>query len=122
VAEGSGLSDDQQKRLQPVPLRVAASLVHQQISGSSRDWRDGRYSAVLDSTALALSHVSDIYYVNAQGRLVRIPDEELAVGGFEGGATLFRTPSGNLYEALSMRRADMVDAIIILKKAHAAEK
>jgi hypothetical protein len=107
---------------QPVPLRVAASVVHQQISGTLRDWKDGAYSVVLDSTALALSHVSDIYHVNAQGRLLRIPDEELAVGCFEGGAALFRTRSGNVYEALSMRRADMVDAIIILKKAHTAEK
>jgi hypothetical protein len=117
VAKSSGLSEDQQKKLQPVPLRVAASVVHQQISGTLRDWKDAGYSAVLDSTALALSHVSDIYYVNAQGQLLRIPDEELAVGGFEGGATLFRTRSGNIYEALSMHRADMVDAIIILKKA-----
>lgn len=100
-----------------MPLRVAASVVHQQISGTSRDWKDGAYNAVLDSTALALSHVSDIYYENAQGRLVRIPDQELAVGRFEGGATLFRTRSGDVYEALSMRRADMADAIIILKKA-----
>jgi hypothetical protein len=123
------VANDEQKKLrakllasqaQPVPLRVAASVVHQQISGSSGDSKVDGYDAVLDSTALALSHVSDIYYVNAQGRLLRIPDEELAVGRFEGGAAQFRTRSGNVYEALSMRRADMADAITILKKAHTA--
>jgi hypothetical protein len=104
----------------PVPLHVAASVVHQQLSSSSRNWKDETYSAILDSTALALSHVSDIYYVDAQGRLRRIPDEELAVGMFEGGARVFRTRSGNMYESLSMRRGDMSAAITVLKNARGA--
>jgi hypothetical protein len=104
----------------PVPLHVAASVVHQQLSGSSREWKDAAYSAILDSTALALSHVSDIYYLDAQGKLRRIPDEELAVGMFEDGARVFRTRSGNAYESLSMRRGDMSDAITVLKNARGA--
>ena len=104
----------------PVPLHVAASVVHQQLSGSARNWKDETYSAILDSTALALSHISDIYYVDAQGRPRRIPDEELAVGMFEGGARVFRTRSGNRYESLSMRRGDMSDAITVLKNARGA--
>jgi hypothetical protein len=104
----------------PVPLHVAASIVHQQLSGSSRNWKDETYSAILDSTALALSHVSDIYHVDAQGRLRRLPDEELAVGVFEGGARAFRTRSGNVYESLSMRRGDMSEAITVLKNARDA--
>lgn len=48
--------------------------------------KDETYSAILDSTALAFSHISDVYYVDAQGRLRRIPGEEFAVGMFEGGA------------------------------------
>jgi hypothetical protein len=103
----------------PVPLHVAASVVHQQLSGSSRNWKDETYSATLDRTAFALSHVSDIYYVDAQGRLGRIPNEELAVGMFESGARVFRTRSGNAYEPLSMRRGDMSDAITVLKNARA---
>ena len=103
----------------PVPLRVAASVVQQQLSASSRDSQgDANYQAVLDSTALALSHVADIHYINSHGRLVRIPSEELAVGMFEGGAKLFRTRSGNVYDSLSMRRADMRDALAILKRSH----
>ena len=71
----------------------------------------------LNSAALALSGVSEIWYVNMRGRVAKIPDEELAVGGFEGGAKVFRTRSGNVYESLSIRRTDMADAIILLKNA-----
>ena len=105
---------------QPVPLHVAASVVHQQLSGSSRDWRDDTYDGILESTALALSHVGHIYYVNTHGQVLRIPDEELAVGMFENGAKRFRTRSGNVYESLSMRRGDMADALVILKSAQRA--
>lgn len=111
---GAPLPEDQDK---PVPLHVAASVVHQQLSGSSRGREDDGYSAVLDSTALALSHVADIYYVNAQGRTVKLPEEELAVGMFEAGAKVFRTRSGNLYQSLCMRRGDMAQAIAILRAA-----
>ena len=104
----------------PIPLHVAASVVHQQLSGSAREWGDEEYAAVLNSTALALSNVSDIYYLNLQGRLLRIPAEELAVGVFEDGARAFRTRSGNVYESLSMRRADMAVAISVLKSARGA--
>lgn len=104
----------------PVPLHVAASVVHQQLSGSARDWKGAAYRSILDSTALALSHVSDVYYVDAQGKLSRIPDEELAVGMFEGGARIFRTRSGRVYESLSMRRGDMSEAIAVLKSARGA--
>lgn len=110
-------STDQTK---PVPLHVAASVVHQQLSGSSRTWNDEDYGAILNSTALALSHVSDIYYLDKEGRLLRIPGQELAVGIFEDGAKRFRTRSGNVYEPLWMRRGDMADAIQILRKAHGA--
>jgi hypothetical protein len=104
----------------PVPLHVAASVVHQQLSGAARDWKGDAYRSVLDSTALALSHVSDVYYLDAQGKLRRIPDEELAVGMFEGGAQVFRTRSGRVYESLSMRRGDMSEAIAVLKNARGA--
>ena len=104
----------------PVPLHVAASVVHQQLSGSARDWKDEAYRSILDSTALALSHVSDVYYLDAEGKLSRIPDEELAVGMFEDGARVFRTRSGRVYESLSMRRGDMNDAIAVRRNARGA--
>ena len=103
-----------------MPLRVAASVVHQQLGGTSRQETDGSYNAILDSTALALSHVCDIYAVNAQDKLFRIPDSELTLGAFEGGAKCFRAHDGTVYESLSIRRGDMADAIEILRKARAA--
>lgn len=103
----------------PIPLHVAASVVHQQLVTSSREWKDEQYGAILDSTALALSNVSDIYCVR-NGRLMRIPEEELALGMFEGGAKRFRTRSGNVYESLSMRRGDMAQAITVLRAARGA--
>ena len=96
-----------------VPLHRAASIVQRQLHART----EARTDVVLNSAALALSSVSEIWYVDSRGRLVRIPDEELAVGGFEGGAKVFRTRSGNVYESLSIRRADMADAITLLKNA-----
>jgi hypothetical protein len=107
-----------QDQKKPVPLHVAASVVHRQLSGALGEVQET--AAVLDSTALALSNVSDIYYLNAHGELLRIPHEELAVGVFENGAKRFRTRSGNVYESLSMRRGDMADALAILRKARGA--
>jgi hypothetical protein len=103
-----------QDQAHPVALHVAAAVINRQLTGLEAG------SAVLDSTALAISHVADIHYVNAQGKLLKIPDEELAVGMFEDGAKRFRTRSGNVYESLSMRRGDMAEAILILRKARGA--
>jgi hypothetical protein len=103
-----------QDQAHPVPLHVAAAVINRQLTGLEAG------SVVLDSTALAISHVADIYYVNAQGQMLKIPDEELAVGMFENGAKRFRTRSGNVYESLSMRRGDMAEAILILRKARGA--
>lgn len=96
-----------------VPLHRAASIVRRQLPRRL----EARQDVVLNSAALALSSVSEIWYLDTRGRLVRIPDEELAVGGFEGGAKVFRTRSGNVYESLSIRRTDMADAITLLKSA-----
>lgn len=103
----------------PVPLHVAASVVQRQLSSALR--QDEAYNAVLDSTALALSNVADIYYVNTRGRIQKIPGEELALGMFEAGAKIFRTRSGNVYQQLSMRRGDMANAIAILSQARSDE-
>lgn len=105
---------------QPVRLVVAASLVYHQLVGRRQLLQaEGGYQRVLDSTALAISQVADIYYVNLHKRLMRIPEEELAAGTFEHGAEVFRTPLQR-YTELSVRRADLMDAIEILRKAHAA--
>jgi hypothetical protein len=104
----------------PVPLHVAASVVYQQLSSDTHQSVENLLGAVLDSTALALSHVADIYYLSSDNKLRRIPDEELAAGMFEAGATIFRARSGSVYESLSIRRGDMAEAIAILQNARGA--
>ena len=89
------------KRSPWIVIGVAGAWLFDPVSGpqrramlasKARDWKDEHYDAILDSTALALSNVSDIYCVR-NGRLARIPEEELAVGMFEGGAKRFCTRS-----------------------------
>ena len=100
----------------PVALHIAASLVHQQLApGMIGD----DYREALERTALALSHLADIFYVDEQGRLKRIPDAVLAAGVFLNGAKAFRSTAGALYQSLSMRRGDVAEAIAILRNARA---
>jgi hypothetical protein len=105
----------------PMSMRVACALVYQQLTGRTREAAGSTdYRTALNTTALALSQVADVYYVNRDGRLLRIPSEELALGVFESSGEVYRTRSGNEYTGLSMRRLDVLDAIAILKKARAA--
>jgi hypothetical protein len=109
-------SDPSASHTKPVALHVAASVVHQQLSPGtiSDDYREA-----LDRTALALSHLADIFYVDGEGRLKRIPDAVLAAGAFVNGARMFRSAAGELYQSLSMRRGDVAEAISILRNARA---
>jgi hypothetical protein len=108
--------DPSASHTQPIALHVAASLVHQQLSPGSMSDNAGE---ALERTALALSHLVDIFYVDAQGRMKRIPDSELAAGRFENAAKQFRSAGGTVYQSLSMRRRDMAEAISILRNARA---
>jgi hypothetical protein len=106
---------------QPMSLRVACALVYHQLTGKTREMGTAAdYVVAMNTTALALSQIADIYHVNPAGRLSRIPAEELALGAFEGSGDVYRTRSGNEYSPLSMRRIDVLDAITTLKKARAA--
>lgn len=105
----------------PVRLRVAASLVYQELTGNTRaEATAGRYLNALADSALALSHIADVYYVNDERKLLRIPSEDLASGRFEAGADVFRTRSGKVYRSLYMRRIEFLEAIAALKRAHGA--
>jgi hypothetical protein len=105
----------------PVKLRVAAALLHHEITGVDRAGRrPDDYLVALNTAAHALSQVSDLYYVNPHGRLLRVPSEDVAGGKFEGGGDVLKTVSGTVYRSLSMRRVDVIDGIKILKQAHAA--
>lgn len=104
----------------PVPLAVAASLVYHHLNRNIGNPAGGEaYAAALNSTALALSQLSDIYSLQ-DGKLLRIPGEDLAAGRFEGGADRYRTAWGKVYGTLSMRRVDVMQALDVLGKARAA--
>ena len=104
-------------QVQPVPMPVAASLVYHHLNHEIGVPSD--YTAAMNSTALALSQVSDVYHVD-RGRLLRIPSEDLAAGVFEERGETYRAASGRVYRSLSMRRIDVMDAMVVLRKARTA--
>lgn len=106
----------------PVKLRIAASVVHNELTRQGRfAMRGPEYITALTQAAQQLAQVVDIYHV-VNGRLVRIPEEELVNGAFEDGGNIFRTHSGNIYKALSVRRIDVLEGIEVLRQAHKAMK
>jgi len=124
---GSTMADQQKIRATlkegqaaPVPLRVAASLVYFQISGKRAAKDDHELDQALNDAAFALAQIADIYYENDKSHVLRIPDDDLYAGSFEGGAKTFKTASGQAYTALSMRRIDVMYAVEVLEKAHGA--
>jgi len=107
-----------ESQFKPMKMRVAAALVYHNITGKTRTAASGQeYEAALADTAIALSQVADLYYVNGQGRLTRIPEDELMLGRFERAGDNFRTHSGAVYRDVIVRRADVMDAVAILRKA-----
>src|SRR4029078_8962106 len=66
---------------QPIKMRVAAALVYHQITGKTRDAAsEPDYEVALSDTAIALSQVADIFYVNGEGRLARITEDGTSPG------------------------------------------
>ena len=107
-----------ESQFKPMKMRVAAALVYHHITGRTRTTASGQeYEAALADTAIALSQVADIFYVNGQGRMTRIPEDELMLGRFERAGDNYRTQSGQVYRDVMLRRADVMDAVIILRKA-----
>lgn len=107
-----------QGQTQPVRLRVAAAVAYQKLTGRTRESAaSGDYSVQMNAMALALSQLADVYYVNKQGKLQRIPTEELALGTFQESGDVYRARSGNVYSSLWIRRIDVMDAVAILEKA-----
>jgi hypothetical protein len=97
-----------------VPLRVAASLVYYQLSrrlGGS----DHGGAADFESTALALSHLTDVYYADSSGKVSRVPRADLALAEFKDGGDSCRTPGGACYKSLAVYRSDLMEAIVILQ-------
>ena len=96
-----------------VPLRVAASLVYHQLNRRLGGSDDGA-SADFESTALALSHLADIYHVDPAGKVAKVPRADLSLAEFTDGGDACCTPAGARYTSLALHRADLQDAILIL--------
>ena len=106
-----------ESQFKPMKMRVAAALVYHNITGKTRTAASGQeYEGALADTAIALSQVADLYYTNAQGRLTRIPEDDLVLGRFERAGDQFRTHSGQVYRDVMLRRADVMGAVVILRK------
>lgn len=109
----------QERQAGPVPLSVAASLIHFELQCAATS-NVAALDRALDDAALALAQISDIYYENELGHVMRIPDDDLRSGLFHDGAKVFRTSGGTVFNNLSMRRIDVMYAIEVLGKAHRA--
>jgi hypothetical protein len=100
-----------------VPLSVAASLTYFHLHRSFRLTDETGLERALNDAAMALVHIADVYYTAEGNRVVRIPDDELQGGLFEGGAKTFKAAHGHIYRGLAMRRIEVMDALAILEKA-----
>ena len=109
-----------QRQVAPVPLRVAASLVYFQLQRDVAAQSDEALDRVLNDAALALAQIADIYYENHAHSILRIPDDDLRSGLFEGGAKSFRSSGGREFKTLSMRRIDLMHAMEVLATASRA--
>lgn len=96
-----------------MPLPLAAQALHARLRGVD----EHASPTNLDRAALALSHMTEIYYVDAERILRALPQEELLRGMFEGGARRFRTRGGNVYIGLFVRRRAVAVAAVTLRRA-----
>jgi hypothetical protein len=96
-----------------MPLPLAAQALHARLRGVD----EHASPTNLDRVALALSHMTEIYYVDGERVLRALPQAELLRGVFEGGARRFRTRGGNVYIGLFVRRRAVAVAAVTLRRA-----
>ena len=101
-----------------MPLRVAASLVYYQMN-RRLGGTDHGVAADFESTALALSHLTDVYYTDATGKVSKVPRAALALAEFKDGGDSCRTPGGAWYKSLAVYRNDLMEAMVILQGVRA---
>ena len=95
-------------------MRVAASLVYYQLNRRLGGTEKGG-AADFESTALALSHLTDVYYADSSGKVGKVPRADLARAEFKDGGDSCRTPGGAWYKSLAVYRNDLMEAITILQ-------
>jgi hypothetical protein len=96
-----------------MPLPLAAQALHARLRGVD----EHASPTNLDRAALALSHMTEIYYVDGERVLRALPQAELLRGVFEGGARRFRTRGGTVYIGLFVRRRAVAVAAVTLRRA-----
>ena len=96
-----------------MPLPLAAQALYARLRGVD----EHASPTNLDRAALALSHMTEIYYVDGERVLRALPQVELLRGVFEGGARRFRTRGGNVYIGLFVRRRAVAVAAVTLRRA-----
>jgi hypothetical protein len=96
-----------------MPLPLAAQALYARLRGID----EHASPTNLDRAALALSHMTEIYYVDGERVLRALPQAELLRGVFEGGARRFRTRDGNVYIGLFVRRRAVAVAAVTLRRA-----
>lgn len=101
-------------------MRVAASLMYFELRHNAGACSDDALDRALNDAALALAQIADVYYENAAGHVLRIPDQDLRDGQFEQGAKIYRARGGQTFTTLSMRRIDLMYAMDVLHKASRA--
>ena len=103
--------------LQHVGLPTACTLVYHNITGETLDARDAlAMRSVLDDVAHALASIVPIYARYPDSGVPQvISPAELAEGRFSRGGHLFVAKGGTQLRRLSVQRADLGNAIAILK-------
>lgn len=96
-----------------MPLPLAAHALHARLRGDD----ERTCPADLDRAALALSHMTEIYYVDGERILRALLQEEVLRGVFEAGARRFRTRAGNVYVGLFVRRRAVAVVAVTLLRA-----
>jgi hypothetical protein len=105
------------KQEAPVPMPIAASLAHFQLSRQGAEKTGLELECALNDAAAALSQLADVSFQTEVGETLRMPPEDVQGGRFERGGSVFRAPNGQLYRALSIRRADLMAALVVLERA-----
>lgn len=96
-----------------MPLPLAAHALHVRLRGVEEHVSPTH----LDRAALALSHMTEIYYVDGERILRALLQEEVLRGVFEAGARRFRTRAGNVYVGLFVRRRAVAVVAVTLLRA-----
>jgi hypothetical protein len=101
-----------------VPISLAAAATFHQVHPSSKAVVNrGDYEDALNIAASALSRIVPVYTVGAvTQRRVQVP-VNLVLYRFVDGATQLRANDGKVFEALVVKRSDVLFAISIIKRA-----